>query len=91
MLLEIISGRSEVKPIHRGDGSLMIMKQEAYVSMPGSAFPVRCMVPVEKELAPGKYSAEFGYKIGKWGDLEINPFQPFTFTPARPEQIKAAS
>jgi hypothetical protein len=91
MLIEVIAGRSEVKEIRRqSDQSVMAVKQEAYISMEGSAFPVRCMVTVEKPLQPGKYNAEFPHKIGKWGDIEINPFQPAKFTPARPEQIKAA-
>lgn len=91
MLIEVIAGQSEVKEIRRQDQSLMAIKQEAYVRMGGSAYPVRCMVTVEKPLQPGSYNAEFKYKIGKWGDIEVNPFEPAKFTPARPEQVKAAS
>jgi len=91
MLIEIIAGQSEVKEIRRQDQSLMALKQEGYVQMPNSAFPVRCMVSVEKPLQPGKYNVQFAYKIGKWGDIEINPFEPAKFSPATPEQVKAAS
>ncbi len=91
MLIEVIAGQSEVKELRRQDQSLMAIKQEAYITMPNSAFPVRCMVTVEKPLQPGKYNVEFPYKIGRWGDLEINPFQPATFTAATPQQLKSAS
>ena len=90
MLIEVIAGQSEVKEVRRQDNSVAAIKQEMYASLPTSAFPVRCMVTVEKPLQPGKYNATFAYKIGKYGDLEINPFTPVTFTPASPDKIKAA-
>lgn len=91
MLVEVIAAQSEVKEIRRQDQSLMGLKQEVYCSMPNSAFPVRCFIRVDKPLQPGKYNINLKYKIGKYGDIEVNPFETPDITPARPEQVKAAS
>lgn len=91
MLVEVIPAQSEVKEIRRADQSLMGLKQEVYAHMPNSAFPVRCFVRVDKPLQPGKYNVSLPYKVGKYGDIEVNPFETPEYSAARPEQVKAAS
>jgi|26BtaG_2_1085354.scaffolds.fasta_scaffold02938_4 hypothetical protein len=91
MLLEIIAGRSEVTEVRNKDHQIVALKQECYAHLPGSAFPVQCKIRVERPLQPGKYQAELPFKIGRWGDIEVNPFENPRLTPAKPEQVKAAS
>ncbi|MEM4202337.1 MAG: hypothetical protein QW786_03925 [Candidatus Hadarchaeum sp.] len=92
MLLEIIAGRSEVTEIRSKDShQIVALKQECYAHLPGAAFPVQCKIRVDRPLQPGKYEAELPFKIGRWGDIEVNPFESPRLTPAKPEQVKAAS
>lgn len=86
MKVNVIAGNSEVKEMRRQDGSVMVVKQEMYVDLQSSAFPVRCFLAVERPLQPGVYDASLPFKVGKFGDLEVNPFEPGSFSPLKSEQ-----
>lgn len=91
MIVEFISGRDDVKEI-RDKATLEIrgLQQECYFHIPGSAFPVQGKMRVESRTSPGKYSFEPSFRIGKYGDLEINPFDAPKLQAANPQQLKAS-
>lgn len=91
MIVEFIQGRDEVKEIrHKETKEIMGLQQECYFHLPGGAFPVQGKMRVEGRTAPGKYTFSPSYRIGRFGDLEINPFDTPKISAARPEQIKAS-
>ena len=92
MLIEIIQGSDEVKEIRdRETREIKGLTQEVYFHLPDSAYPVRGKMRVETRLQLGKYEMQPVFKIGKYGDLEIFPFEVPKVKPARPEQVKAAA
>lgn len=91
MIVEFIQGRDEIKEIrHRETKEIMGLQQECYFHLPGAAFPVQGKMRVESRMGAGKYSFNPSYRIGKYGDLEINPFDTPKLSAARPEQVKSA-
>lgn len=91
MIIEVIDGRDEVKEIRdRVTQEIRGLQQEVYFQIPGSAFPVKGKMRVLRKIAPGKYQIEPSYKIGKYGDLEINPFVEPPVHAMRPHQSKTA-
>lgn len=66
------------------------LKQEVYADL-GQAFPTRIFIQVNDRLSEGKYEMQPCFTVGKFGDLEINPFETPSVKPANPQQIKAAS
>lgn len=91
MILEIVAGNDEVKEIRdRDTREIRGLTQECYFHLPGTAYPVAGKVRVKNRQAPGKYSFQPSYRIGRFGDLEINPFHEPELKPARPEQVKAS-
>lgn len=92
MLMEIVSGSDDVKEIRdKQTQEIRGLQQECYFFLPNSAYPVRGKVRIERRLSPGKYDIAPAYRIGRFGDLEINPFDVPVIKPASPEQVKAAS
>lgn len=92
MLVEIVKGSDEVKPVRdKNTGEVRGFIQEAYFHMDGSAFPVKGKIRVENGQGhvPGKYNISPSYRVGRFGDLEINPFDVPALTPAKPDQVKA--
>jgi hypothetical protein len=92
MQIEVIEGRDEVKEIRdRTTQEIRGLQQEVYFNFSGSAFPVKGKMRVLRKLAPGKYEIEPVFKIGKYGDLEINPFAEPPVNPLRHQsQVKTA-
>lgn len=74
MIVEIVSGRSDVKEVKDKNGVHRGFKQEAYATLPGHAFPAKCNIRVSSPLAAGRYKLDLPFQIGKFGDIEVNPF-----------------
>jgi len=91
MIVEFIAGNDDVKEIRdKETREIKGLSQECYFHIPGSAFPERGKMRVKQRVNPGKYSFMPEYRIGRFGDLEINPFAEPELKPARPEQVKAS-
>ncbi len=91
MIIEVIEGRDELREIRdKITQEIKGLQQEVYFNIPGSAFPVKGKMRVLRRLAPGKYEIEPSYKIGKYGDLEINPFAEPPVHAMRPQTAKTA-
>lgn len=92
MLMEIVSGSDDVKEIRdKNTQEIRGLQQECYFRLPDSAYPVRGKVRIDTRLQPGKYDITPAYRVGRFGDLEINPFAVPVIKPATPDQVKAAS
>ena len=92
MIVEFVAGRDEVREIRdKETREIRGLTQECYYHLPNSAFPVQGKMRVKQRQAPGKYSFSPEYRIGRFGDLEINPFAEPELKPARPEQVKQVS
>ena len=92
MLVEIVKGSDEVKPVRdKNTGEVRGFIQECYFHLDGSAFPVKgkIRVPDGSGHNVGKYNMVPSFRIGRFGDLEVNPFAEPTLSAATPEQIKA--
>lgn len=88
--VQVIAGESIVKPIYdKETNQIKALKQIIYVDV-GQAFPIRAQIRVKQELAPGKYIMKPVLQTGRFGDLEINPFQEPEILPATPSQVKSA-
>jgi len=74
--VEILPDRKEIKEITRKTqpGRVLGYKQEAYAHIPGEHYPIKCFIRVNSPLADGKHQINLPMQIGKYGDLEINPF-----------------
>lgn len=91
MLIEVIEGRNELKEIRdRVTQEIRGLQQEVYFHIPGSAFPCKGKMRVKAKIQPGKYKIEPEFKIGKYGDLEINPFSEPVPHPYHVQQAKTA-
>ena len=92
MIVEIVKGSDDIQEVrHRETHEIVALKQECYFHLPGSAYPTRGKVRVKQRYAPGIYQYKPEFKIGRFGDLEINPFADAELSPARPEQVKASA
>ena len=94
MLVEIVKNADEVKPVRdRNTGEVRGFIQEAYFFLPDSAFPVKgkIRVPDGSGHPVGKYTIIPAFRIGRFGDLEVNPFAVPDLKPASPEELKAVS
>lgn len=94
MLVEIVNGSDEVRPVRdKASGEVRGFIQEVYFHLEESAFPVKgkIRVPDGTGYKPGKYTISPVFRIGRFGDLEINPFAEPTLKPATPDQVKAVS
>ena len=83
MQFDIIQGRDEVREIRNRDREILAFSQECYFLLPDSAFPVRGKIRVVKRLPPGTYEFDPVYRIGRYGDLEINPFEAPLVAPVK--------
>ena len=91
MKIQVIEGSSEFKEIRdKITQEIRGLQQEVYFHIPGSAFPVKGKMRVLAKLNPGDYEIEPVYKIGKYGDLEINPFAEPPLHSIRPPVSKSA-
>lgn len=91
MLIEVIAGSDDVKTIRdRQTQETRGLQQQVYFHLPDSHFPVQGKIRVKEPLNPGKYVMQPVFKIGKYGDLEINPFVEPEIKPAAPAQVKSA-
>lgn len=89
MLIEVVAGSDNVKDIRdKQTQEIKGLSQEVYFHLPSSAFPVQGKIRVERRINPGKYIIEPDYRIGKYGDLEINPFSVPALSPAKPSDLK---
>lgn len=88
--MQVIAGEDMVNEVrNRETRELIALKQTVYVDV-GQAFPIRAQIRVKERLNPGKYMMQPVLQTGKFGDLEINPFQEPLVTPATPQQVKSA-
>lgn len=91
VIVEFVAGSDDVKEIRdKETREIRGLQQQCYFHLPNSAFPVQGKIRVESRMPPGKYSFVPSYRIGRFGDLEVNPFETPKLTTARPEQVKAA-
>lgn len=91
MLIEVIQGSDDVKEIRdTRTQEIKGLSQTVFFHLPGEHFPVRGKMRIKTRLNPGKYQIQPSYRIGKFGDLEINPFAEPEVTPATPAQVKSA-
>ena len=91
MIVEIVEGSCGVEEVrHKDTREIIALKQEAYFHIPGSAFPERGKIRVQSPFKPGKYQLKPAYRIGRFGDLELNPFADADLVPASPEMVKKA-
>jgi len=91
MLIEVVENCSEFKEIRdKITQEIRGLQQEVYFHIPGSAFPCKGKMRVKARIQPGKYEIEPAFKIGKYGDLEINPFAEPELVPYRIQQAKSA-
>lgn len=91
MIVEFVQNDCDSKPVTNRDGAIVGLNQKCYFHIPGVAFPVQGKIRTENPNAPGKYNYQPAFRVGKYGDLEVNPFENASLTPAKPEQIKSAS
>lgn len=91
MLVEVVEGRCETREIRdKETREIKGITQEVYFHLPNSAFPVQGKIRIDAAHRPGKYKMQPCYRIGRFGDLEIDPFAVPKLAPATPEQVKAA-
>jgi hypothetical protein len=92
MILEIVAGADDVQEIRdKETREIRGLSQRCYFRFPGEAYPVAGKIRVKARVSPGFYSFQPAFRIGRFGDLEINPFAVPELTPVKPEQVKAAS
>ena len=78
--IEILEGHHQPfsKQVNGRNGSETRWYQNAYAHV-GQAFPVQFRFGLNSEqnhYMPGKYTIDpSSYRVGKYGDLEINPFE----------------
>ena len=78
IVAEIKTGYDDVREVRdKTTQEIRMLKQEAYIDL-GGAYPVRCKITVGERLSPGKYHLQLPMKVGRFGDPEINPFEPVT-------------
>lgn len=92
LVIEIVAGHEAVQT--RMVQGKPRFSQKAYAHL-GGAFPHEIRVPVEDPQRPyrvGRYNVALNsYQVGKYGDLQINPFE-FVLVPAgQASAVKAAS
>lgn len=79
--LEVFAG-AEIKEIRdKMTHELRGLKQEVYWTIPNSQYPVKALVRIDRPLQPGRYTVEFAYRVGRYGDPEINPFEAVQCSP----------
>lgn len=88
--IEILNGKSEIKNITNKQGHQVGFKQEAYIHLPDSAYPVQFYFRTERPLQTGHYYLQPTLQINKYNDLEINPFAFPSVTPVQSKDTKAA-
>lgn len=85
----------ESRNVDTRNGPRTFHRQTAYLHRDGQAYPDRFAIPVESPAAayaPGRYSIAPGaFRVGRYGDLEINRFE-FALVPlaAASEERKSA-
>lgn len=69
----------ESRNVQTKSGPQTFYHQTAYLHRPGVAYPDRFRLPVRspaEAYAPGRYTLGDGsYRVGRYGDLEINRFE----------------
>ena len=82
MIVEFVAGSDDVTEIRdRETREIKGLKQQCYFHLADSAFPVRGKIRVSERYNPGKYRLNPSFKVGKFGDLEVNPFEDADLTP----------
>lgn len=94
ILIEINRDDSAVESrnVNTKHGPRTFYHQVAYLHRPGKAYPDRFRVPLPspaEAYAPGRYMvAPASFKVGRFGDLEINRFD-FQLVPAAAQSQQA--
>lgn len=83
--VEVFAGADFKEMRDKVTHEIRAIKQEVYWSIPNSQYPVKVFMRVDRPLQPGRYQVAFQYRVGRYGDPEINPFEPALCTPVKPE------
>lgn len=91
MLTVQVLADKEITPVtNKSTGLPNGYKQEVYAHFPGEEFPVKCKIRVAQPLVPGMHIVQLPFQIGKYGDIELNPFQQVIVVKESKPALKSA-